>query len=255
MFDDDMFGVEFAGGFHPRDRFEHRGHWGHHGPGMVERGLWMMRRHFPFGPPSRGTRMFARGDLKFALLDLLQERPKYGYELMKELEEKAGGFYTPSAGAIYPTLQMMEERGWVTSETVDGKKVYTLTDAGRATVQENAATHEKEEQFEHLREHLHEHGPGPMRGGPWAHHRHPFGQEARPELAALRNEGAEVARLIWTSVMVSGGDPQRLQRLRAIVTHTREELEAFLVNKPGDSQAPSQESTEQKPTDDAATQI
>ena len=67
--------------------------------------------------------MFGRGDLKYALLDLLQERPKHGYEMIKELESRAGGFYTPSAGAVYPTLQLLEDRGWVTAETTEGKKV------------------------------------------------------------------------------------------------------------------------------------
>lgn len=72
-----------------------------------------------------------RGDIKFILLGLLSERPQHGYELMKELEARRGGFRRPSPGSIYPTLQMLEEGGYLTSEEVDGKRVYTITESGR----------------------------------------------------------------------------------------------------------------------------
>src|SRR5690242_5577288 len=118
----------------------------HGGPGFGPPLFWMlwdMRRGFGGGPgrgPGRGPggpRAFGRGDLKYQLLALLTERPKHGYEMIKELEDQAGGFYTPSAGAVYPSLQLMEDRGWITSQTQDGKKVYTITDAGRAALQEH----------------------------------------------------------------------------------------------------------------------
>ena len=80
--------------------------------------------------------MFGRGDLKYALLGLLQEHPKHGYEMIKDLEDRSGGFYSPSAGAIYPTLQLLEDRSWVSVEVVEGKKVYTITDAGREALSE-----------------------------------------------------------------------------------------------------------------------
>jgi len=76
----------------------------------------------PFGPGGEGGRFFGRGDIKFVLLELLQERPMHGYEMMKALEEKTGGFYTPSPGSIYPTLQMLEDGGMVTSAEVEGKR-------------------------------------------------------------------------------------------------------------------------------------
>ncbi|HEY7355092.1 MAG TPA: PadR family transcriptional regulator, partial [Ktedonobacterales bacterium] len=104
-------------------------------------------RGFPFGPGGRGPggpRFMGRGDLKYVLLGLLRERPMHGYEMMKLLEEQASGFYSPSAGAIYPTLQMLEDRSWVTSETVDGKKIYTITDAGR---QELEAQNQRSQAF------------------------------------------------------------------------------------------------------------
>lgn len=72
-----------------------------------------------------------RGDFKFMLLELLSERPQHGYELMKELEAHRGGFRRSSPGSVYPTLQMLEEAGYLTSEEVEGKRVYTITDSGR----------------------------------------------------------------------------------------------------------------------------
>ncbi|GAB1538970.1 hypothetical protein NUACC21_16350 [Scytonema sp. NUACC21] len=72
-----------------------------------------------------------RGDMKFILLGLLSERPQHGYELIKELETRRGGFHRLSPGSVYPTLQMLEEGGYLTSEQVDGKRVYTITDSGR----------------------------------------------------------------------------------------------------------------------------
>lgn len=72
-----------------------------------------------------------RGDIKFILLELLAEHPQHGYELMKELEARRGGFRRPSPGSVYPTLQMLEEGGYLTSEEVDGKRVYRITESGR----------------------------------------------------------------------------------------------------------------------------
>jgi DNA-binding PadR family transcriptional regulator len=72
-----------------------------------------------------------RGDIKFILLELLSEHPQHGYELIKELEARRGGFRRPSPGSVYPTLQMLEEGGYLTSEETEGKRVYTITESGR----------------------------------------------------------------------------------------------------------------------------
>jgi DNA-binding PadR family transcriptional regulator len=72
-----------------------------------------------------------RGDIKFMLLGLLAERAQHGYELIKELEARGGGFRRLSPGSVYPTLQMLEEGGYLTSEQIDGKRVYTITDSGK----------------------------------------------------------------------------------------------------------------------------
>jgi DNA-binding PadR family transcriptional regulator len=82
--------------------------------------------------------MFEQGDLKLVILRLLDEKPRHGYEIIKELEERSGGRYTPSAGAIYPTLTMLEDLGYaVATPEEGGKKVYAITDTGRSHLAEN----------------------------------------------------------------------------------------------------------------------
>jgi DNA-binding PadR family transcriptional regulator len=78
-----------------------------------------------------GRHRVRRGDVRSAILALLDDRPMHGYEMIQELEERTGGRWTPSAGSIYPTLQLLEDEGLVTAEEVDGRKVYSLTDAGQ----------------------------------------------------------------------------------------------------------------------------
>jgi DNA-binding PadR family transcriptional regulator len=80
-----------------------------------------------------------RGDIRTALLGVLGEGPGHGYELMRRLEEKSGGAWRPSAGSVYPTLQQLEDEGLVTSTESDGKRVYTLTEAGTAEAARRAA--------------------------------------------------------------------------------------------------------------------
>lgn len=92
------------------------------GPGM-----------FGFRPGSGPKRRIVRkGDLKFVLLGLLAEEPMHGYELMRRLEEESGGLYSPSPGSVYPTLQMLEDEGYVESRQAEGKRIYRITEAGEA---------------------------------------------------------------------------------------------------------------------------
>ena len=76
-------------------------------------------------------RIFERGDLKFVILRLLSDNPMHGYEVMKALEKESGGYYNPSPGSVYPTLQMLEDEGYLESAEKDGKKVYSVTDTRR----------------------------------------------------------------------------------------------------------------------------
>ena len=89
---------------------------------------------FRMGHSGRGGRgrWFEAGDMKYVILKLLRDKPRHGYEVMKELEERLHGCYSPSPGTVYPTLQWLEDEGLVVAREVDGKKVYEITDQGRA---------------------------------------------------------------------------------------------------------------------------
>src|SRR3954447_26670919 len=83
-----------------------------------------------------GRHRVRRGDVRSAILALLDDRPMHGYEMITELDERTGGRWRPSAGSIYPTLQLLEDEGLVTAEEVEGRKVYSLTDSGTEAVPE-----------------------------------------------------------------------------------------------------------------------
>jgi DNA-binding PadR family transcriptional regulator len=111
-----------------------------------------MTRHFPWesiafgfgprgffwaGPRRRRRQWFEAGDMKYVILRILKDKPRHGYEVMKELEDELRGCYSPSPGTVYPTLQWLEDAGLVTSREVEGKKVYEVTDAGRTFLEEH----------------------------------------------------------------------------------------------------------------------
>jgi DNA-binding PadR family transcriptional regulator len=87
-----------------------------------------------FGPFGGRGRMARRGDVRTAILALLAEKPMHGYQVIQELEARSGGRWRPSAGSIYPTLQQLEDEGLVRSEEIDGRRVFSLTEAGRGAV-------------------------------------------------------------------------------------------------------------------------
>ena len=98
-----------------------------------------------FGPrgrrPGRVGRVFEQGDLKYVILRLLEEKPRHGYEVIKELEDRFAGAYSPSPGTVYPTLTMLEDIGYASASTDEGgRKVYSITDAGRAYLAEHSQT-------------------------------------------------------------------------------------------------------------------
>ena len=90
------------------------------------------------GGPFRGGRMFEQGDLKYVILQLLDEKPRHGYEIIKLLEDRFGGMYSPSAGTVYPTLTLLEDMGYARVNVEEGgKKIYSITDEGRAYLAQN----------------------------------------------------------------------------------------------------------------------
>jgi DNA-binding PadR family transcriptional regulator len=101
--------------------------WGGRGGGGRSRGG-------PFG----GGRMFDQGHLKFVILQLLDEKPRHGYEIIKEIEDRFSGAYSPSPGTVYPTLTLLEDLGYARAKPEEGgKKIYEITDEGRAHLAEN----------------------------------------------------------------------------------------------------------------------
>src|ERR1700724_1769787 len=109
------------------------------------RGGWRGRHGFGFGGRHgfgggdmvRAGRMLATGDLRLIALALIAEQPRHGYEIIKVLEEKTAGWYSPSPGIVYPTLTFLEEAGYVTAQVEGAKKLYTITDEGRAYLDQN----------------------------------------------------------------------------------------------------------------------
>ena len=89
------------------------------------------------GDMMRAGRMLAQGDLRLIALALIAEQPRHGYEIIKVLEDKTAGWYSPSPGIVYPTLTYLEEAGYVTAQADGAKKLYTITDEGRAHLDEN----------------------------------------------------------------------------------------------------------------------
>ncbi len=165
-----------------------------------------------WGPPPgvraerfRG-RMFGRGDLKFVILDMLRDQPRHGYDIIRELEGRFGGFYTPSAGVVYPTLQMLEDMGAVTSQQQDGRKMYTITEEGRRILEERRDT------IDDIADRV----KGWMRGA------------TRPEVQDTMREMGELMALLAREGGRLWNDPERLKAVRETIAKTRSELEAIL---------------------------
>jgi DNA-binding PadR family transcriptional regulator len=118
------------------------------------------RGHFGFerGFGRGRERLFDAGDVKLVILRLLSEQPSYGYQLIKTMEQRLSGGYTPSAGVIYPTLTMLEEEGLATASSENNRKVYSVTTEGLEYLQAN------KEQVDELFERLEETGKGFERG-------------------------------------------------------------------------------------------
>jgi DNA-binding PadR family transcriptional regulator len=161
---------------------------------------------FPFGPPERpGERFFGRGDLKVVILELLTDQPRHGYDIIRALEDRMRGHYRPSPGSVYPTLQMLEDLGYVTSAQQEGKKVYTITDEGRRYLEEQQST------VDDIRSRI---------ATAW-------GSAQRPEIGDLMYEVQQFAATLFRHGTRSFQDAERLKKLREIVARARAEVEAL----------------------------
>jgi DNA-binding PadR family transcriptional regulator len=164
-----------------------------------DQGQWWGRRRA--GPPPGAGRRARRGDVRTAVLGVLADHPLHGYEVIRELEERSGGMWRPSPGSVYPTLQMLEDEDLVTSQEQDGKKVFALTDAGRAELQERRD----------------------RAGGvdPWDVGGAPEG------FAKLRDAGMQLAAAAMQ--VARAGDPGQMEKAVEILTEARRKIYELLA--------------------------
>ncbi|MEE8418992.1 MAG: PadR family transcriptional regulator, partial [Dehalococcoidales bacterium] len=110
--------------------------------GIITGKQQVTHRHHLFRGSGRG-RPFHRGDFKYIILRHISEKPSYGYEIIRALEERFHSFYVPSPGSVYPTLQMMEEMGYAIAAETEGKKVYSITKEGLEFLEEQKDSDER----------------------------------------------------------------------------------------------------------------
>ncbi len=160
-----------------------------------------------FRPRPRGG-YFGRGGVRFVILELLKEQPRHGYDIIREIEERSGGIYTPSPGVIYPTLQALEDQDYVKSQEQEGKKVYYITDSGLAYLEGH-----KEQG----------HGTRATSGsgfGAW------FASGEMPELMKeLRWFFGDFAGAIQRTV----SDPQKLREIREVLREAKQKIDQIVM--------------------------
>jgi DNA-binding PadR family transcriptional regulator len=164
-----------------------------------------------FNPGPGGERFFGRGDLKYVILDLLKDQPRHGYDIIRALEDRMRGHYRPSPGSVYPTLQMLEDLGYVTSSQQEGKKVYSITDEGRRYLVDQQST------VDDIRSRI---------TAGWD-------AASRPEVADLMHEMQMLARALFRNGTRGAlQDPERLKKLREILLTARNQIDALADERP-----------------------
>lgn len=146
---------------------------------------------------------FRQGEVRLALLSLLDDGPAHGYELMKRLEERSGGMYRASAGTVYPVLQQLEDEDLVRAREEDGKKVYHLTDAGSEELDRH------EEAVARIWK----------RAGGWKE----WGTHMGPETAEIWQSWARLSKEAFKAA--TRGEADASDRIREILDRARDELE------------------------------
>lgn len=166
----------------------------------------MFENHKFFNRPLK-QRLFQKGDLKYVILDLIKDKPCYGYEIMRSLEERSHGLYTPSAGSVYPTLQMLEEIGYVTAIKGDGKKVYTITDEGLRFLAERS------DFTEEIKGHIKRH----------------WNPENMSEIAKTMEEVSKFRHIFDRRLRQVDAD--KMRRIRKIISRAHEDIEEIMIEK------------------------
>ena len=147
---------------------------------------------------------FGKGDLKYIILDLIKERPRHGYDIIRELEEQSHGLYKPSPGVIYPTLQMLDEMGYASSTEQEGKKVYSITEEG----------------LEFLSKHSN------IADGVRSQMKHRWGIKNIGRMVTVMREYHELENLLGRGFRSLDAD--KAERIRQILVRTYQEIESIL---------------------------
>jgi DNA-binding PadR family transcriptional regulator len=189
----------------PRRHHRHRGF----GPGFGFPG-WGYQGGARFGPGRKAR----RGDIRTAALLLLAEEPRNGYQIMQEVEQRSDGVWRPSPGSVYPALAQLEDEGLIRSEEVDGRKLFAITDEGRAVVEER----------------------GKDRPAPW--------EQMSGELSDEAFELGKLIREVWFAFVqvARTGSPAQQQKAREVLADTRRELYRILAD--GDTPGSTSDSDE-----------
>ena len=185
-------GGEFWGGLGPG---RHGGHGGHVGHG--EHG-------------DRRERL-ERGLLRYIILDVLKDGPMHGYEIIKRLEEGTGNQYAPSPGTLYPTLQYLDDLGFIKADQGTERKTYNLTDEGKAELEGHA------EVVKHFWGRFADRTPDDV---------------SRHELRFLHDALNDLVRTVRTGVhsVMSGGDPDTIRRIRQSLEKSQNKLREIIAN-------------------------
>jgi DNA-binding PadR family transcriptional regulator len=188
-------GENFCGG--------HRARWGFGGFDGWASEFWGARGRHHRG---RMGRIFEQGDLKYVILRLLEEKPRHGYEIIKELEDRFGGAYSPSPGTVYPTLTMLEDLGYAKASTDEGgRKVYSVTPEGSAYLAEHSTT--VDSIFERITRFVEGFLDAPM--------------------MEVNNAFRHVGRATYSHASRNVNDAAKLQRVKEILERAAHELEAL----------------------------
>ena len=177
------------------------------GPGGPWRGWWP-------GPPgfARGPKA-SRGDVRAAILALLREGPRNGYQIMSDIEERSGGAWRPSPGAVYPALQQLADEGLVDAEESSGRRTFSLTEAGRRHIEENPETAR----------------------AAWES----MATDSAEQMPGLFAQAAQLAGSIVQ--MAHAGSPGQIRAAEALLEQTRRQMYQILASGEGSEQDDEQE--------------
>lgn len=171
------------------------------GTGFNPEGIWQKMEEFRSTFEKRAGSRVGRGDVRASVLALLAEQPMHGYQIIREIEERSGGNWKPSAGSVYPTLQLLADEDLIAAEESNGRKTYALTEAGRAeaaSVNANGST-------------------------PWA----PTGSADDAGFSALPKAGLQLARV--AAQVNSEGSPEQIREAVAVLDDARRRLHSILA--------------------------